>query len=77
MPEEVHLDDVDGMLFLATYIEDQLDLLDAVENPTMGDMFSISGMGFEGVADICREQIAQAQAGLDRLIEADTTWRPA
>jgi hypothetical protein len=73
--EEVHLD-IDEMLFFAAVIEEQVEVLDAIENPIMGDMFSIAGLG-EGVAEICREQIRTAQEALDALIEADKTWRPA
>jgi hypothetical protein len=73
--EEIHLD-VDPMLFYAIVIEDELALLDAMTNPIMGDMFSVTGFP-EGMADIAREKAAEAQTALDALIEADKTWRPA
>lgn len=70
--------DVDPMLFLALVIEDQIALVETLD--IAGDPFGgIPGMSSltEGVADVARRKIAEAQADLDRLIEADTTWQPA
>ena len=72
---EVHLDGVDGMLFLALYIEDQMDLI-GVFDGAMG-MLGLPDDLTAGVSAIAREQIEEAQAQLDVLIEADKTWRPA
>lgn len=66
--------DVDGMLFLAAIIEDQIEMLDA-----SAGLATIPGgeAVYEGVAQICRDQIEMAQAQLDTIIAKDTTWRPA
>jgi len=63
--------DIDPMLFYAAVIEEQLDVLDMVAD--MGAIF----VHMEGVADIAHEHLASAQEALDRLIEEDTSWRPA
>jgi hypothetical protein len=67
--EGIHLN-IDPVLFLGLVIEDQIAVIDMVED--MGDM----GVHMAGVADVAREKIAEAQAGLDRMIEEDTSWRP-
>ena len=70
--------DVDPMLFLQMVVDDQLALVDTLS--IAGDPFaSIPGMSSltDGVADVARRKIAEAQADLDRLIAEDTSWRPA
>jgi hypothetical protein len=63
---EVHLD-IDAMQFLQAVVDEQVELVEAIEETGMGALMA-------GVADIGREKIAEAQAGLDRMIEADDTW---
>ncbi len=67
--DEVHLD-IDAMLFLQAVVDDNIALVDDLERSGLGALMS-------GVVDVGREKIAEAQAGLDRMIEADETWRPA
>jgi hypothetical protein len=67
--EEVHLD-IDAMLFLQMVVDDNVQLVDDLERSGLGALMS-------GVVDVGYEKIAEAQAGLDRMIEADETWRPA
>lgn len=68
--------EVDQMLFLAAVIEDELDGLAVMTDPVLTEMFSVAGLS-DGVAEICRANVASAQARLDWLIAEDTTWRPA
>ena len=63
---EVHLD-IDAMQFLQAVVDEQVELVEAIEETGMGALMT-------GVADIGREKIAEAQAGLDRMIVADETW---
>lgn len=72
-PEHVFDLDVDPLLFFAAVIEDQTELLDVF--PTAVGMFGpgLASIG-EGVAEIARRQVEQAQAALDRLIAEDDTW---
>jgi hypothetical protein len=65
--EEVHLD-IDPMLFFATVIEDDLAIL---------DMLDMAPGLFPNMAEVGHQKLAEAQAALDALIEADTTWRLA
>lgn len=71
--DEVHLD-IDPMLFLATYIEDQVELIDMLTGSAA--MFGVADLG-DAVAGVAHEQIVEAQTALDNLIAEDTTWRPA
>jgi hypothetical protein len=68
--EGVHLN-IDPMLFLGLVIEDQIAMIDSLTGMPFGDP-SITA----GVIEVAHEKIAEAQAGLDRLIEEDTSWRP-
>ena len=57
---------IDAMLFLQAVIDEQVELVEDLTS--MGEMFA-------GVAEVGYEKIAEAQAGLDRMIEADGTWQ--
>lgn len=71
---EFDLGDVDPLLFFQLMIDGEAAVLDNVtltgSMPGMMDMM-------DGIADIAHEHLADAVAELDRLIEADPTWRPA
>lgn len=70
--------DVDPMLFFAAVIEDQEAVLNAIDSP---EFDALAGPGMVplsmGVAMVAREHLHSAQEQLDRLVEADETWRPA
>lgn len=74
-PEETFDLDIDPMLFFAAVIEEQVEVLTMITDAGAAGIFG-TGMGSlsDGVADIARDQIEQAQEQLDRLIAEDETW---
>jgi len=64
--------EVDEMLFLAAVIENELEGMQAAK-----EFGALMPEMAEGVIEIGRKNVERAQAELDRLIEADKTWRPA
>lgn len=66
---------VDPMLFFATVIEDQEAVLAAMASPE-AEAMGLAPLSM-GVAMVAREHLHSAQEQLDRLVEADETWRPA
>ena len=69
---EIHID-VDPMLYLAAFIEDNLDTIDHLKSA--GDM--MGAPEFAGaVASVGHDAIAHAHEQLESLIAADKTWQP-
>jgi hypothetical protein len=70
---EIHLV-VDPMLYLAGFIEDNLETIDHLK--TSGDIFGAPE--FAGaVAEVGHDAIAHAHEQLEAMIAADKTWQPA
>jgi len=70
--------DIDPMLFMQLVVDDHLELIDSITSA--GAAFGpVPGMGSlaDGVAEVGREKLAEAQAHLDMLVATDPTWKPA
>lgn len=69
----VFTDDIDPMLFMQTTVDAEFSVIADAEvfraMPGGEDLYG-------GVVAIAREKIAEAQATLDAMIEADETWKP-
>jgi hypothetical protein len=72
--DEVHID-IDPMLFMQAVVDDQLVLIDSIK--AAGEGFGgMPGLGSlaDGVVEVGREKVAEAQEHLDQLIAEDPTW---
>jgi hypothetical protein len=69
--------DIDPMLFMQIVIDDHLALIDDLAQAgALEDLMPGMGGLADGVAEVGREKVAEAQTHLDMLVTADPTWEP-
>jgi acetyl-CoA carboxylase carboxyltransferase component len=72
MSDGIHIE-LEVLEFLGAVVDNEMDALATVE--TLAALMPPEMI--EGMRELSREHIAQAQAEIDELIAEDTTWRPA